>query len=150
MSGSQLLDALLDQPDATASTASLAPATIAAEVAGGYVDALMAQNSALRKMDGHLFPVASDAAARRMAAALRASWRQWAADAEQLLAQIRRLQQDGVQVVRALELTDAYGRAMAMLKLNPERIDHARQQARNGEVFTLEEVRRELRLANDR
>ena len=58
----------------------------------------------------------------------------------------RRTRAGGTAVSDADELHRAVGRAKAILKLTPQQMDQRRRQARDGQTFTGEEVRRELGL----
>lgn len=72
-------------------------------------------------------------------------YRAWAAEAEQVLERIRRLRAAGHRLEHAEALEKAYGCARARLELTPEMIARATQQARQGQVIPLKELRDELR-----
>jgi hypothetical protein len=110
-----------------------------------WVAAMLAQETALRAHDARLYP--HDPALMPAAERLHDAWRSWAEDAEAVLqeAQAFRKACRGV-VARLDELRDAVGRALSMQQLPPSLIAKRREQVARGEVYSIEEVRRELRL----
>src|SRR4051794_12365277 len=90
------------------------------EAAARWLDAVLAESSALRVHDEGLFPAKGDAVQLQSAHRLRDAWAHWADDAERLLKRLRMLPVSERNVPRADELFRAVGRARAMLKLTPE------------------------------
>jgi hypothetical protein len=112
-----------------------------------WVAAVLAQEAALRAHDARLYP--RDPALMAAAERLHEAWRSWAEDAEAVLRQVQRTRDaTGVSVPRLDELRDAVGRALAMLQLPPSVIAKRREQVARGDVYSIEEVRRELRLGH--
>lgn len=72
-------------------------------------------------------------------------FREWADEAEQVLARVQHLSAAGHSVRNVAALEDAYGLARARLKLTPEKLMRAMEQVRNGNVVPAEELRNELR-----
>jgi hypothetical protein len=108
------------------------------------VAAALAEEAALREHDDRLYPgAAADADATASTHRLHAAWRRWSDDAESLLDRLGRAKPT---VARSDELERAVGRAKAMLKLAPERMNERRRQARDGQTLTGEEVRRALNI----
>jgi len=122
-------------------------ASFSPEAAARWVDAALAESAALRVHDDLLYPASRDPEQLRVAHGLHAAWTLWADDAERLLNRLKLLP-ESQPVPRAGELFRAVGRARAMLQLTPEIMLKRQEQVERGEVLTLEEVRRELRLAN--
>jgi hypothetical protein len=117
------------------------------EAAERWVAAALAEAAALREHDDQLYPPADDPEALRTAESFRDAWRQWADDADALLA---RLSGDGTVVAGAADLDYAVGLARAMLTLSPQAMQRRREQVARGDVHTIEEVRRELGLTDRR
>jgi hypothetical protein len=115
-----------------------------------WVAAALAEEAALREHDDALFPVAGDDAAAAAAARLRGAWLRWANDADALLDALRRLTRGSGPIEGASRLDYDVGRARAMLSMTPELIQARRAQVDRGETFPMEEVRRELGLADRR
>ena len=115
-----------------------------------WVAAALAEEAALREHDDALFPIAGDDAGAATAARLRGAWLKWADDADALLDALRRMARQAGMVEGASRLDYAVGRARAMLSMTPELIQARRAQVERGETFSLEEVRRELGLADRR
>lgn len=116
------------------------------DLAAALADALLAQHAGLRQVDGFLYPEAEDKRARRISQSLHVAWRRWADDAALLLDRLHRLAKMGARSDHLTELADAHGRAMALLSMTPERVDRARDQVKRGELISIEEVRRGLRV----
>lgn len=115
-------------------------------IAERWVAAALAQAAALHEHDSWLYP--KDPTRQTAAGRLHEAWRRWANDAEALLLCAERLSTGKVAAVD--ELRDAVGRTQAMLQLSPETIARRREQARQGDVFSIDEVRRELRSGDSR
>lgn len=110
-----------------------------------WVAAALAEAAALREHDDLLYPPTDDPKDLETAESFRASWRQWADDADALLARLS----EG-DVPGAADLDYAVGLARAMLKVSPRAMQRRREQVVRGEVHTVEEVRRELGLTDRR
>ncbi len=121
---------------------------ISPAVAARWIAASLAQAAALHEHDGWLYPV--DPARRVTSERLHAAWLQWADDADALLRRAESLVSAGHALDRTGELRDAVGSIQAMLQLAPDKIEQRRLQAQRGEVYSIEEVRRELRVGNRR
>jgi hypothetical protein len=72
-------------------------------------------------------------------------FQEWAREAEQVLARVQKLAASGQQRADIAALEDAHAFAMARLKLTPEKLAQAMQQARSGNTVPAEELRNELR-----
>lgn len=123
---------------------------LSAEAAERWVAAALAEAAALRAHDDVVYPATDDPAEMRTARRLHAAWGRWADEAEQLLDRLRPARAAGERIAGIDELSYAAARARAMLMLTPEVALERMEQVRRGEVFTIEEVRRELRLASRR
>jgi hypothetical protein len=78
---------------------------------------------------------------------LRGMYDQWARDADAVLDRVTSAQSLGVPVDPAFdELRDAQGRVRAALAVTPQAVAEAHAQFAAGRTYTLEEVRRELRV----
>lgn len=78
---------------------------------------------------------------------LRGMYDQWARDADAVLDRVTVARGLGVPVDRAFdELRDAQGRVRAALAVTPQAVAEAHAQFAAGRTYTLEEVRRELRV----
>ena len=115
-----------------------------------WVVAALAEAAALREHEDRLYPADSDVAAMAVAQRLHAAWRRWADDAQTLLDRIRAARDGGQLAHNSNELEKALARARATLQLTPERMNQRRMQARQGNMLTPEEVRRELGLSGRR
>jgi hypothetical protein len=69
----------------------------------------------------------------------------WLAPARDLLARIRDMAAAGTRVERLEDLEDAVLTTRGLLAMTLDEIEAGREQARRGETYTIEEVRRELR-----
>lgn len=87
---------------------------------------------------------------RQVAILLRHMYDQWATHAEALLKRIVKVQTPDRPVKGAEELNLAIGRTRAMLTVTLDSLDRAEEQFRNGQTYSLEEVRRELRASAQR
>lgn len=112
-------------------------------VAARWIVAALAQAAALHEHDEWLYPI--DPARQPGAERLHGAWRQWAEDAEVLVRQAESLQSTRQEIAGLDQLRDAVGCAQAVIAMPPAMIARRRQQAQNGEVYSIEEVRRELR-----
>jgi hypothetical protein len=109
-----------------------------------WVAAVLAQSAALREHDRWLY--AKDASQLPSANRLHAAWREWADGAQELLRRAEEFQSTGSQISGLDQLRGAIGRTLTILDFSPELALKRREQAERGEVYTIEEVRRELRL----
>lgn len=87
---------------------------------------------------------------RETEAPMRQLHEEWLSPARGLLARMREMRKAGHRIERLEELEDAVGLTRALLMTTVDDIERGREQARNGESFTLEEVRRELHAATGR
>jgi hypothetical protein len=111
------------------------------------IDAL-AQAAALREQDAALYP--SDPRRLEAANRLHDAWRRWLEGAEALLARIHSTRSNDAAISGTNELQDVVGWTGAMLQLSPTVIAERYKQAARGEVYTREQLRRELQLGNRR
>lgn len=81
------------------------------------------------------------------AAAMRSLYQQWASQSDELLGRVRNRGLHERFGERYEELERAVGRTLAMLSVTLDSLAQAEEQARTGQTFSLEEVRRELRAA---
>lgn len=72
-------------------------------------------------------------------------FKNWAAEASQVLERADRIRAVGVPVARLRELNEAYGRVVARLTLTPDMIARAMDQVRRGEAIPAKELRDDLR-----
>ncbi|HZL35625.1 MAG TPA: hypothetical protein VFC78_09975 [Tepidisphaeraceae bacterium] len=112
-------------------------------VAGRWIAAALAQAAALHEHDGWLYPI--DPARQPGAERLHDAWREWAHGAEALVRQAESLQYVGQEIPGLDQLRDSVGWAQAMTAMPPALIAQRRRQAHEGDVYSVEEVRRELR-----
>lgn len=82
---------------------------------------------------------------RETEAEMRRLHEQWLAEAAELFERVRAMRRGGRQIERVDELRDAIGSTRTLLMTTVDDLERAREQVGRGEVFTLEEVRRELR-----
>ena len=87
---------------------------------------------------------------RETEAQMRQLYEAWLSAARELLARVRDMHKAGHHIERLEALEDAVGLTRALLMTTLDDIERGREQARRGETFTLEEVRRELRAAAGR
>ena len=104
----------------------------------------MAEAEALRAYDDQLYPPPSDPAGLRAAEHLRAAWRQWADEADALLAGVAAVPVPAGGITGVADLDRAVAAARAMLKLSPQTLNERRRQVERGDVLTPGEARREL------
>lgn len=113
-----------------------------------WVAAALAEAAALREHDDQLYPPADDPAALETAESLHDTWRRWAEDADTLLARLGSTPAARMGVAGAPDLDYAAKLACAMLKLSPQAIRKRREQVARGVVYSPEEARHELGLAD--
>ena len=113
-----------------------------------WVAASLAQASALHAHDALLYP--RDPQRQTDSERLHEAWRSWADGAEALLRHAEAVRAGGQTVARVDELRDEVGHVIAMLQLTPAVIAQRREQVRRGEVYSVQEVRRELRAGHRR
>lgn len=109
-----------------------------------WIAASLTEAAALREHDDALYP--SDPERMEDARQLHDAWRRWADDAEAVLRRVQASIPDADQVHGFAEPLHAMGYTRARLGMTPDKMVARREQVRRGEVYTLEEVRRELRL----
>jgi hypothetical protein len=114
------------------------------------VGALVTQMHYLREFDGWLAPNEGAGFDRAAAIVLRTAYEQWVKTAGGAIERIERLNKSGLPVPNLSELIHQHGRAMAMLSTSLEDLDRARQQIKDGQTHSREEVLRELGFAPKR
>ena len=87
---------------------------------------------------------------RETEAEMRQLHEQWMASARPLFERVKEMRRAGHQIERYQELMDAVFLTQTLLMTTVADLERAREQVRRGEVFTLEEVRRELRAGTGR
>lgn len=117
-------------------------------VAERWITASLAYAAALRAYDGWLYPTdpANQAAAER----LHEAWRCWVDDAEVVLHETELLTENGEEIPGLDELRNLALLTRATLRMTPALIIQRYQQVQRGEVYSIEEVRRELRAGSCR
>ena len=118
------------------------------EQAEHWVAAALAEAKALRQHDSHLYPPSDAPAAMAASQRLHVAWAQWADAAQGLYDRVRPLLQSRQHVAGAHDLDYAIARTRAMLSIPPGAMVARDDQARRGIVKSVEEVRRELRVAH--
>jgi hypothetical protein len=106
------------------------------------VAAALAHAAALREYDGWLYP--TDAAHQVAAERLHKAWQCWADDAQAVLGEAEALAVEGSGIPGLDELRDLAGRTRAILWMSPTLVIQRYQPVQRGEVYPIEEVRREL------
>jgi hypothetical protein len=119
---------------------------LSADAARRWIAASLAEADALRAYDDQLYPGDNDPAALRAAELIRAVWRQWADDADGLLARVASAPAPAGGIPGAGDLDRAVAAARAMLKVSPQALNERRRQVDRGDVLTAGEARRELGL----
>jgi hypothetical protein len=120
-------------------------AALPGEVVERWVSAALSEAAALRDLDDQLYPDVDDPDRLDRARKLHATWRHWADQAGALL---RRVLADDPSVRTRhdiVQLRQEVGWARALVEQPPEMILQRLKEAMDGDVMTLEEVRRELR-----
>jgi hypothetical protein len=148
LSGIPLLDAIASAPSKYDGDA---PAAVQLRLANELVAAALDEYRHLEALDvcgptrkwRRLYVRETEAQMRQLHEA-------WLAPARELLAGMREMRKGDQPIERLEELQDAVGFTRGLLMTTLDDIERGREQARNGEVFTLEEVRRELRAAAGR
>jgi hypothetical protein len=112
-------------------------------VAAQWVAAAVAEAGVLRAYDGWLYP--TDPARQPAAERLHEAWRSWKDDAQALLQLAGSLAAAGNEIPDLDALGELVAHARALLRLTPALIIHRYQQVQRGDVYPMEEVRRELR-----
>ena len=113
-----------------------------------WIGAALAQAAALHEHDAWLYP--HEPARLPTAEKLHDAWREWVELAESVLRAVKLMCVDEKELGGVDALDDEVGYAQAMLKLPPAEANRRRTRAFNGDVHTIEEVRRELRLGHRR
>jgi hypothetical protein len=117
-----------------------------ADVATQLVAAALAELRGIEKLDQSLLAPDPAQFDRRTAALIRGLYERWAHEAEALLDRVTQTERRFGPVTGANELRDEFGRTMAMLSVSLDDMEAARQDVAAGRLFSIEEVRRELRL----
>lgn len=113
--------------------------------AGQLVQEALAEISHIRAMDEDIGSARAQAGFDRQAATLlQGAYEDWAGRAEGLLARVARVERRGKTVQGSERLRDEHGRVAAMLQVTIEDLEEAAEQARRGEVYTIDAVRREF------
>jgi hypothetical protein len=123
----------------------LTPAT-----AERWVSAALAEAAALREYDDRLYPLTDDSGLLEAARRLHGAWQRWADEAEALLQRMGQRAERGPRVLGLDDLRFLIARSRALGKMPPDELAsrHQRVQAGAAQVFTAEEVRRELGIAH--
>ncbi len=110
-----------------------------------WLAAALTEATALRDLDDQLYPADTDPTHLERAQRLHATWRQWADQSERLL---QRIAAQGTQAQArkdVLQLHRENAWARALIRRTPQMILERLNKAREGEVLTIAEARRELR-----
>lgn len=118
------------------------------DAAQSWVAATLAQAAALRQHHASLYP--RDAARQAAAERLHQAWYAWLDDAKVVLQRCESSGASAPDIPGVAALRDEIARAEALAQLPPSLIARRRQQVERGEVYTLDEVRRELRTGSRR
>jgi hypothetical protein len=102
----------------------------------------------IEKLDESLAPADPSDFDRQTIALVRGMYEDWARQAEGLLERLARLEKSGQRVSGDDELQRAYGRTRAMLSIPLDQLESSHKDAVGGRAAPIEEVRRELRIAN--
>ncbi len=113
------------------------------DAAQRWVAAALAHATALAAYDSWLYP--REPAQQAAALHLHDAWRGWVEDAETVLRQAEALTTTDDEMPGLDVLQDEVGFRQAMLDMPPALIARRREQVERGEVYSVEEVRRELR-----
>lgn len=115
------------------------------EKAGALIDFSLAEHEQIAGLDVKLGRLALRYTDWQGAYAIRYLYEQWADRAEELLRRVRSLGLHRVLAEQWEKLLDVVGRTRAMLSISLDSLERADEQIRNGDVISIEEVRRELR-----
>jgi len=110
-----------------------------------WVAAALTEAAALRDLDNQLYPAADDPVQLERAHRLHAMWVQWADQTEGLLQRISSHGAPAHARQDVLQLRQENTWARALLRRTPEMILERLNKAREGDVVTIKEARRELR-----
>jgi hypothetical protein len=110
-----------------------------------WVAAALAEAKAWRDLDDQLYPADDDPARLERARQLHAIWRQWADQTGALLERIAAYNSPAQLRPDVSELRQENAWARALVRRTPEMILQRLKNARQGNVLTIEEARRELR-----
>lgn len=113
------------------------------DTAQRWVAAALTYATALSAYDRWLYP--RDPARETAAQHLHDAWRAWLEDAETVVQQTETLTASDKEIPGLDALQDEISFRQGMLQMSPALISHRRQQVERGEVYSMEEVRRELR-----
>jgi hypothetical protein len=148
MSALPLYDLLLSIERSPGSPPADDVARLARWVAGSVEEALV-ELSHIRNIDEDLGTISNSTHFDRQAAALlQGAYEAWARKTESLLSRVAQIERRGRPVAQSDALRDEHGRVLAMLQVSLEDLDVAAEQARQGNVSTLGEVRGELLARN--
>ena len=112
------------------------------------VAATLAQFAPLKEYDAWLYP--TDPNRLSTAEHHHEAWRAWATEATAVIAQAGSVMADGASIAEFGSLREKLSETRAMLRMTPAVIRQRYEQAQRGEVYSLEEVRRELRAEHRR
>jgi hypothetical protein len=115
-----------------------------------WVAAALAEAAALREHDQQLYPLAEDPVAAETARRLHDAWRRWSGQVEQLLQRLAPRTGRGHHLYGLEDLRFTLGYARCLAQMPPEELVRRRHRAHDGQVLTVEEVRREFGLAHKR
>lgn len=149
MSALPLFDLLFSLSGRGPTSADPAASERAARWAAQLIQESLAEIGHLQDMDKDLGNSSRSTTFDRQAAALlQGAYEDWARRGEALLGRVTRVEGRGTRVEGSQQLRDELGRVSAMLRVTLDDLDEAAEQVRRGEVFTLDEVRRELLARN--
>jgi len=108
-----------------------------------WIAAALAHASALHEYDRWLYP--SDPAKLQTAEQLHAAWQRWVDDAQTVFEMAEAITTSDREIPGLSVLRDDICRIQCMLQMTPALIARRHEQVDRGEVYSAEEVRRELR-----
>jgi hypothetical protein len=109
-----------------------------------WVAAALTEAAALRDLDDQLYPATEDPVLLDRARRLHAMWGQWADQTEGLLQRIASRGEPTQARKDVVQLRQENSWARALLRRTPHMILERLEKAREGDVVTIEEARREL------
>lgn len=138
---SDLLSCAVDEVDE-----SVTPVVVAERL----IDFSLAKREGIEGLDVEMGRVALCYAQRKAAMAMRAMYSEWTEEATGLLRHVRETGLGEKLPAKTDQLSYAIARIKAMLSISLEDIEQGAKDIRDGNTFSLEEVRRELRAASGR
>lgn len=108
-----------------------------------WIAAALANAVALHGHDNWLYP--TDPAKLPAAERLHEAWRLWIEEAQIIVHEVQPLAASGHPISQLGALRDSIGQIRSMLRMTPQLILQRHAQMKRGEVYSAEEVRRELR-----